>query len=303
MTAAPGHAPTTGGCTVMLQAKFAVTRLFVVPPGAFRPAPNVDSAVARLVPLRRAPSRPSPTRRCSRASSPPPSASGARRCATRSPGSATQPRSRPPASIPARAARRSRSPISSASPTRSRGRAATQLARPAPVTRRTAPRQRIAAAPPVVRPQPRRAIRTVFCRDVSPRTSVDRAQRHAERVGEKAQQRGVRLAVDRRRGEPDLERVAVDPATSVRFAPGCTCSVRTSASAPSPSSRRHGASAIARPPSGRAPSDQRSPASCTGSISASCARTITISGDRSSVPPSGGTTPPDRRAGSGRSAH
>jgi len=28
-----------------------VTRLFVVPPGAFRPAPKVESAVARLVPL------------------------------------------------------------------------------------------------------------------------------------------------------------------------------------------------------------------------------------------------------------
>jgi 16S rRNA (adenine1518-N6/adenine1519-N6)-dimethyltransferase len=28
-----------------------VTRLFTVPPGAFQPAPSVDSAVARLVPL------------------------------------------------------------------------------------------------------------------------------------------------------------------------------------------------------------------------------------------------------------
>jgi 16S rRNA (adenine1518-N6/adenine1519-N6)-dimethyltransferase len=36
----------------MLQCRFAVERLFVVPPGAFRPAPKVDSAVARLVPLR-----------------------------------------------------------------------------------------------------------------------------------------------------------------------------------------------------------------------------------------------------------
>ena len=53
MTAAPGT-PDYGRLTVMLQATFAVTRLFVVPAGAFRPAPNVESAVARLVPLREA---------------------------------------------------------------------------------------------------------------------------------------------------------------------------------------------------------------------------------------------------------
>ena len=35
----------------MLQALFPMTRLFIVPPGAFRPVPQVDSAVARLVPL------------------------------------------------------------------------------------------------------------------------------------------------------------------------------------------------------------------------------------------------------------
>jgi 16S rRNA (adenine1518-N6/adenine1519-N6)-dimethyltransferase len=35
----------------MLQVKFAITRLFVVPPGAFAPVPKVDSAVARLTPL------------------------------------------------------------------------------------------------------------------------------------------------------------------------------------------------------------------------------------------------------------
>jgi len=50
MTARPATAD-YGRLTVMLQAKFRVTRLFTVPPGAFRPAPNVDSAVARLVPL------------------------------------------------------------------------------------------------------------------------------------------------------------------------------------------------------------------------------------------------------------
>ena len=53
MTATPAT-PDYGRLTVMLQAKFRVTRLFVVPPGAFRPAPNVESAVARLIPLRAA---------------------------------------------------------------------------------------------------------------------------------------------------------------------------------------------------------------------------------------------------------
>ena len=43
--------PDYGRLTVMLQAHFAVTRLFTVPAGAFRPAPKVESAVARLVPL------------------------------------------------------------------------------------------------------------------------------------------------------------------------------------------------------------------------------------------------------------
>jgi 16S rRNA (adenine1518-N6/adenine1519-N6)-dimethyltransferase len=50
MTAAPATAD-YGRLTVMLQVKFAILRLFVVPPGAFRPAPKVESAVARLVPL------------------------------------------------------------------------------------------------------------------------------------------------------------------------------------------------------------------------------------------------------------
>jgi 16S rRNA (adenine1518-N6/adenine1519-N6)-dimethyltransferase len=35
----------------MLQATFAIKRCFLVPPGAFRPIPSVDSAVAQLVPL------------------------------------------------------------------------------------------------------------------------------------------------------------------------------------------------------------------------------------------------------------
>lgn len=50
MAAAPGTAD-YGRLSVMLQVVFRIERLFVVPPGAFRPAPKVDSAVARLVPL------------------------------------------------------------------------------------------------------------------------------------------------------------------------------------------------------------------------------------------------------------
>jgi len=50
MTAVPGT-PDYGRLSVMLQARFRVTRLFTVPPGAFRPPPKVESAVARLVPL------------------------------------------------------------------------------------------------------------------------------------------------------------------------------------------------------------------------------------------------------------
>jgi 16S rRNA (adenine1518-N6/adenine1519-N6)-dimethyltransferase len=44
--------PAYGRLSVMLQARFRVERQFIVPAGAFRPAPKVDSAVARLVPLR-----------------------------------------------------------------------------------------------------------------------------------------------------------------------------------------------------------------------------------------------------------
>jgi 16S rRNA (adenine1518-N6/adenine1519-N6)-dimethyltransferase len=40
-----------GRLSVMLQARFRVSRLFTVPAGAFRPAPKVESAVARLLPL------------------------------------------------------------------------------------------------------------------------------------------------------------------------------------------------------------------------------------------------------------
>ena len=49
MAAGPGS-KVFGRLGVMLQAYCEVTSLFVVPPGAFRPPPKVDSAVVRLVP-------------------------------------------------------------------------------------------------------------------------------------------------------------------------------------------------------------------------------------------------------------
>ena len=49
MAAGPGS-KVYGRLSVMLQAYCTVTPLFVVPPGAFRPAPKVDSAVVRLIP-------------------------------------------------------------------------------------------------------------------------------------------------------------------------------------------------------------------------------------------------------------
>ena len=49
MASGPGN-KVYGRLSVMLQAYCTVTPLFVVPPGAFRPAPKVDSAVVRLVP-------------------------------------------------------------------------------------------------------------------------------------------------------------------------------------------------------------------------------------------------------------
>jgi 16S rRNA (adenine1518-N6/adenine1519-N6)-dimethyltransferase len=50
MAAAPAT-PQYGRLTVMLQTRFHIERLFTVPAGAFRPAPKVESAVARLAPL------------------------------------------------------------------------------------------------------------------------------------------------------------------------------------------------------------------------------------------------------------
>ncbi|MBL8486745.1 MAG: 16S rRNA (adenine(1518)-N(6)/adenine(1519)-N(6))-dimethyltransferase RsmA [Rhodocyclaceae bacterium] len=49
MVAEPGGSD-YGRLSVMLQYRFVMERLFVVPPGAFDPAPKVDSAIVRLIP-------------------------------------------------------------------------------------------------------------------------------------------------------------------------------------------------------------------------------------------------------------
>lgn len=43
--------PEYGRLSITLQVHFRIERLFIVPPGAFRPVPKVESAVARLIPL------------------------------------------------------------------------------------------------------------------------------------------------------------------------------------------------------------------------------------------------------------
>jgi 16S rRNA (adenine1518-N6/adenine1519-N6)-dimethyltransferase len=50
MTAAPGTTD-YGRLSVMLQYRFGIERIMTVPPEAFRPAPKVESAVARLIPF------------------------------------------------------------------------------------------------------------------------------------------------------------------------------------------------------------------------------------------------------------
>ncbi len=52
MVAAPGSSD-YGRLSVMLQYRYFMERLFVVPPGAFNPAPKVDSAIVRMIPLNR----------------------------------------------------------------------------------------------------------------------------------------------------------------------------------------------------------------------------------------------------------
>jgi 16S rRNA (adenine1518-N6/adenine1519-N6)-dimethyltransferase len=50
MVAAPATSD-YGRLSVMLQYRYYMERLFIVPPGSFNPAPKVDSAVVRMIPL------------------------------------------------------------------------------------------------------------------------------------------------------------------------------------------------------------------------------------------------------------
>ncbi len=51
---APCGSKIYGRLSVMLQARYQMVRCLLVPPGAFQPAPKVDSAVVRMVPIPRA---------------------------------------------------------------------------------------------------------------------------------------------------------------------------------------------------------------------------------------------------------
>ncbi len=50
MVAAPGSKD-FGRLSVMLQYRFHMERLFIVPPGSFNPPPKVDSAIVRMIPI------------------------------------------------------------------------------------------------------------------------------------------------------------------------------------------------------------------------------------------------------------
>jgi len=47
--------PDYGRLSVMLQCRFDMEQLFIVPPEAFQPAPKVESAIVRMTPLRQPP--------------------------------------------------------------------------------------------------------------------------------------------------------------------------------------------------------------------------------------------------------
>ncbi|MCL4470763.1 MAG: 16S rRNA (adenine(1518)-N(6)/adenine(1519)-N(6))-dimethyltransferase, partial [Gammaproteobacteria bacterium] len=54
MVAAPS-APEYGRLSVMLQYRYAMELLFIVPPDAFHPAPKVESAIVRMIPYAQLP--------------------------------------------------------------------------------------------------------------------------------------------------------------------------------------------------------------------------------------------------------
>src|SRR5947199_8021985 len=101
----------------------------------------------------------------------------------------------------------------------------------------------------------------------------DVALRHAERIGEKADQLRVRLAVDGRRAQLHFQCIAMLAGEFRSLRAGLYMEREDDV-------RDHQMKARVSVDSSHV----------TGSISSSCAMTITINGDRSSVPPIGGTT-------------
>ena len=261
----------------MLQAKFASTRLFIVPPGAFRPAPKVESAVARLVPL-----------------------------------GAAKPAHRRRGAVRARRRRRVRAAAQDAAQ-RARRRCATPTALRAagidPAARgETLVRRRFRAAAPIgsLRPTARVpvAIRARapavdahdLLRATSRRAQRDVAQRHAEGLGQEAH--AARRSPCRR--------------PAARRGGSCSASPCTPATVGALRARLHvqrqheRVAARSRQPRGRVVTTRNSRVSDAFEPrhqhhQQQLRDTITISGDRSSVPPSGGTTC-GSAAGTGTSA-
>ena len=254
MTARPATAD-YGRLTVMLQAKFRVTRLFTVPPGAFRPAPKIDSAVARLVPLGDDRPHIASDALYARVVA---AAFGQRRKTLRNALAAICSASelRPRTSTRARAGRRWRSPTSCGSRTRSRARADFPFALTAgrTSTSRVLCDSRSSRSPaedwrPSIRD--RGAAPDARCaRSSAARSRRARASRRAAtrrtRAARKRSSSALALPSTGGAARRILSRACAPspwtPATSVRFAPGCTCSISSTSS---PSSRRHAGSVTA----------------------------------------------------------
>ena len=245
-----------------------MTRLFIVPPGAFRPAPKVDSAVARLVPLGDAKPAIRRSPRCSRALSPRRSGSGARRCAMRW----------------RRLCGRGRAAAAGIDPgARGETLAVADFVRLA----ERAARVRGAAVAPAGDPAADAApsMRTIFRRDVSPRSSVTLRSGTPNASARKRSSSAFALPSTGGAARRILSASPCAPATSVRFAPAARAA---SARARAPSSRRHGRSGMRHRGSERVQRRVLEPRH--RQISSELRSTITISGERSSVPPSGGMT-------------
>ena len=74
--------PAYGRLSVMLQCRFEMEQLFIVPPASFQPEPKVESAVVRMIPLQTAADRQLQGRTIRGYCRPPLSPNGAKPCAT-----------------------------------------------------------------------------------------------------------------------------------------------------------------------------------------------------------------------------